>query len=213
VGFSRTWWRSLYGALGTAVVVPVGLVLSIALAATVGGAGDGVGGLRQLLGGPTLPASDPVARALSPTRQGAQGGVPAVPRALPVAVAAAPARTPASSRRRTSGGSRPTTRRRTSSSPSRTVGPTPAATTPTAAAPTPTTPAPSNPTPTPTPTPSPPDPVGDVVRGVGQVADDVVRPLPVVGPPVADAVGTVIELVAPPKVPQPQGSATALVGE
>jgi len=205
VGFSRTWLRPLYGAVGAAALVPVGLVLSIALAATVGG--GGVGGLRQLAGGPTQPAPDPVARALGPFAPRTQGGVPAVPRA-PLTLAASPdgslaprVGTQRPSQRREQG------RRRGTTPPRRPSPRRPAGSTPTA----PPSPAPPDTTPPQKPPPSEPDPVGDTVRSVGKAADDVVRPLPVIGPPVADAVGTVIDLVSPPK--PPQGSIAPLTGE
>lgn len=202
MGFSRTWLRAFYGAAGAAVVVPVGLVLSIALTATVGG-GGGLDGLRQLMGGPTLPASDPVARALAPSGPRSPGGVPAVPQVLPAAARAADrASAPGSGTRRSA--TPKARRRRSATTPSR-----PVTRRPVTSNPTPTVVPPQQPPPT-TPPPREPDPVGDVVRGVGETADSVVRPLPVVGPPVADAVGTVIDLVAPP---EPKQVAIVPVGE
>jgi len=187
------------------VVVPLGLLLAVALAATLGG--GGLGGLEQLVHGPSLPGAGPVAGALQTGGRGATGGVPAVP-----AGAAGAARSPAglgsgagnggsdgSSGSRDPGGSsapagsgQGTTRTDDGPEP-------PTQTTPAVATPGPTPDA----TVTPTPPEPPQDPGTEIVRGVGTVADQAVRPLPIVGGPAADAVATVIDLVAPPRSAAP----------
>lgn len=186
VSVVRSWLRALLSASGITLLVPVGLVAAVAVAATVGG--SGLGSVGQLLGGPEVPNGD--------ARAAARDDLPTVParrtrgRDRDRARAAAPARrtaTRAPARRRPSGGSAPapTTPPQTTRPTQQTTAQTPApAPTPTATqttpAPTPTTPAETNP-----------------VRQVGAAVQDVVKPLPIVGPVAADAVGTVIDLVAP----------------
>jgi len=201
--------RNLIGAVGTAVLVPVGLLVAVAVAAGVGG--GGLGGLGQLVGGPTLPGQDPVVIALGGTDGSATGAseVPAVPRDEDAdrgrrsgrdATEPTSGSRPGSARgTRGGGGGEADSSESTAGTTGGGAGPQsvrqPAGASPAPAA----TPAPStggDPAPAPAP---PPDPLGDVVRGVGQTVDGLVRPLPVVGPPAADAVGTVIDLVAPPR--------------
>lgn len=200
MGLTRAWLRGLLGATGAVIIVPLGLVLAVALAASVGG--GGVGGLGQLAAGPTLPGADPVARALGPSGPSAPGGVPAVPRSPTTETLARDERpTSPPARRRTDGAPRREGDRDRTPAPRPEPtddGPDPpvATTPPPAAPPTPAPPSGGAPTP-------PGNPVTDLVRGVGDVADAAVRPLPAVGPPVADAVGTVIDLVAGPREAAP----------
>ncbi|WP_372791660.1 hypothetical protein [Paraconexibacter sp.] len=198
MGFGRAWIRGLLSAAGVAVLVPLGLIVAVVLAATI--SGGGIGGLGQIVGGPALPGSDPVADALSSaSRAGRVPAVPARDRRAAAGGGASPSSRPGGGQRpqgerppsqddtrRPSGGQRPST-------------PSPVATPPPRPVPTP--------APTPVPAPAPGgSPVEDVVAGAGTVVDSAVRPVPGAGPPAADAVGTVIGLLAPSRPAPPEAA-------
>lgn len=181
---ARAWLRGLLRASGVTLLVPVGLLAAVAVAATLGG--SGLGSVGQLVGGPEVPGAEQ--RAAAPVRQDEE--LPAVPartrRARQSERRTTAARTPApttTTRRST------TPRRRTPSRPVATKGPSTSrpTTTPTVTAPPTPTPAPTTPTET------------NPIRQVGGAVQKLVEPLPVVGPVASDAVGTVIDLLAPGK--------------
>jgi hypothetical protein len=191
MSFWRSWAASLLGVSGAAVAVPVGLVLTVVVAAAVSG-GGGFGGLAQLTSGPEIPG---VAGSTSTAAAPLDGGLPALPR---------------SERRRAKrgGGSTPAGRTSTGTAGSPTTTPTTAptetlTTTPTrpqrpkrrpGRLPTLTTPTPAPATSSQTTPATPADPLRETVKTL----QGVVAPLPVVGAPVADAVGTVADLILPP---------------
>ncbi|MCW3017509.1 MAG: hypothetical protein JWO02_4601 [Solirubrobacterales bacterium] len=188
MSFWRSWGAALLGASGAALAVPVGLLLVVAVAAGISGVR--LGGLGQLTGGPELPGTT------------ATGAVPAVrlDARLPVLTGTRrPARSavaPADGATNGRGGAGTTT-------PDRGSGPAgPGTTTPTTtpttkpstgATTTPTTGTSSTPTGAPT-TPQPADPLR---TAVGQV-QGAVAPVPLVGQPVADAVGSITDILLPP---------------
>jgi len=176
------------GASGVTLLVPVGLLVAVLVAATVGG--SGLGSVGQLIGGPEVPgaigdapASPDGALPTVPARRGERGSVDT--RAA-VTRRQAAARRRAAERRRSG---------RDGASRDGQVQVTPQTTTPATTPPPPPPPASGAPPPPP---PPPPAPERNPVRRIGNAVQDLVRPVPIVGPPVADAVGTVIDLVAPP---------------
>lgn len=202
MGARSSWTRALARAAGATLVVPVGLLLAVVVAASLGG--GSFGGLGQLVAGPELP----VAGSGGGTARGDEAaGVARLPRgsanrdrrtsqAGSSPDRRAGARTRGRRTTRRTDGSAGTGRVPGTTSPSPSGTGTPAVTTP--AAPTTREP-PDRPAPVaaPAPTPAPTGPANPV-RVIGDAVEDVVRPLPVAGPPVADAVGTVVDLVAPP---------------
>lgn len=196
----RSWRSALLRASGALLLVPVGLLLAVALAAWVTGVGE-LGRVGQLVAGPGLPPAsvEEAGRGAASTEE--HLAVPLVP-VSPTAAARrsggtvfAPGSTGPSStgRRRTSPRTRtrePARRRRTGRQPSRAPSRTPP----------PRTPGSGTPPVTGPPATQPPEirqPTG-VVRRIGAAVDRLVRPLPVVGPTTADAVNTVVQLVDPP---------------
>lgn len=191
--FWRSWGAALLGASGVALLVPLGLLLVVLVAAGVSGT-TGFGKLGQVTAGPALPGGGGLS-----VRDGAR--LPTVPRARALTPGAARAarRAPASGpTSRTAG--RPPVARRPSS------GRTPSGGTSTgvngSGTPAPTGPgsglapaAPAAPTPA-----APTALLPAVVAGVQQL----LKPLPVVGPVAADAVGSVAGLILPPGPPPPR---------
>jgi hypothetical protein len=185
--FVGTWLRGVLGAGGTVLVVPLGLVLAVVLAATLGG--SSTQGLRQLLAGPQVPG---VATAGGVPLAVSERDVPAIPvrprrtaRAAVGGVRAVAAGT-SGARRGT-----PAPERGRPREPGADADPPPAAParTPPAAG---SAPAPVALAPTPAPT------AGGGVRELTRTAQAVVTPvLPPVGTVDADAVGTVVDLLVP----------------
>ena len=183
VGIVSSWLRALIGASGVTLLVPAGLLAAVLVAATVGG--SGLGSVGQLIGGPEVPGvseSAPESANTLPTVP-VRGADRATTTAPASATQRAASRRRAAQRRQGSGGSSRTTQQATK-------GPTTTGATPP--------PAPPATGTTPPPPPPPPAPERNPVRRIGNAVKDLVRPLPIVGPPVADAVGTVIDLIAPP---------------
>lgn len=180
-------------------MVPIGLLLAVAVAASVGG--GSFGGLGQLVAGPEVPA----AGAGAPTSTQGRPSDAGLPRLPPSTAAGRAARdTAAGSRARRPGTTAPRDGDRSSGDAGRGgqgPGGPPSAVEVGAPAASPSRPAPGfRPTPSPA-TPQPPagtTPSPNLVRDLGAAGQRAIRPLPVVGPPVADAVGTVVDLVAPP---------------
>lgn len=90
---ARAWRRRTYASLGMTVIVPVGLVASVAVLALTGGI-PGLGALAQAVSGPSAPALAPPALGGSAAVSGAAGLLPALARGgtpgrkSPVALAA-----------------------------------------------------------------------------------------------------------------------------
>lgn len=188
----RSWFSGALRAAGATVLVPLGLALGIAVTASVGGVG--LGGLGQVLGGPTVPDAG---AAIAPGDERAEGPLlPAVPAPRAPERRAATASEPAPAQLRPRRGAarpdpEPAPRRRTPSRPRP-----PATSTP---------PAP-DPEPTQRPRPDRPQPEPESpLRQLGNDLAGTVRELPAVGPPAADVVDTVVDLVAPP--PRPRAAA------
>jgi hypothetical protein len=207
MSFWRSWAASLVGVSGAAVAVPVGLVLTVVVAAAVSG-GGGFGGLAQLTSGPEIPG---VAGGTSTTAAPLDGGLPALPRSDRRRTTrhgrAAPASSPSKTATDSPGTTTPTTAptETVTTTPTRPNGPPrrpgrlPTLTTP--ATPAPATSSQTTPATT-------PDPLREAVKTL----QGVVAPLPVLGDPVADAVGTVADLILPPtggKAPGTTGSGAA----
>jgi hypothetical protein len=186
VGIVRSWLRGVLGASGVTLLVPAGLLVAVVVAAAVGG--SGLGSVGQLIGGPEVPG----AGAAVPSGERA---VPQVPRSgLGAPGATARSAAAQSAARRAGGQTRPASGRR--------KGPG-ARTTTTSRQGTSTTQAPAPPVPVTASAPPPPPAAAqpaerNPVRRIGKAVEDLVRPLPLVGNTVAGAVGTVIDLVAPP---------------
>jgi hypothetical protein len=184
--------------------------MAVAVAATVGGAGSGVGRLGQLFAGPGIPPA-----ALVPA--GALGVHEAGGSIFPGLVPTVPARRPAVPSPPVIGGQ---PRRRQAPSHRRPQSHRPPSARPPAAPPPAPGPAPSPapiPPPAPAPAPPPSPPLSRLVRGVGNQVKRLVEPLPKpVGPIAADAVDTVIDLLAPPPpaggVSRAPGSVSRVVG-
>ena len=86
VSLARAWTRQLYGASGAVLLVPGALVAALLVLGLAGGFG-GLGALAQTFAGPSVPAAARIATARTAAHR---------TRALPVAVAVAPAATPGS---------------------------------------------------------------------------------------------------------------------
>lgn len=193
--FGRSWAGRWLGASGAAIAVPTGLVLTIVVVAVIAGGDGGLGGLRQLTRGPEIPGVE----VGTPVRSTPlDGGLPVLPRRTtakaPRAGAPAASSAPAPAARRPSRGP---ARRAPAARPSRPSRPVTTPTSPVPSAPgAPTTPAPTT-TPAPAAVQKPatrPNPLREGVRTV----QGVVSTLPLLGPPVADAVGSVADLILPP---------------
>lgn len=179
-------------ASGVTLLIPLGLVLGIGATATLGG---GVSGLGQVVAGPSIPNA---AERQFDVETGSGSGpiLPAIP------ASARDARETRRSEPRASGdGSAPPPRRsapRDSAPerrPDRPREPRPPQTPdrPT----TPTTPGPGGPAET-APASTPPEP-DNPVRQLGDAVTGTVEQIPVVGPPVAGVVQTIVDLLAPPR--------------
>jgi hypothetical protein len=197
--FVRTWLRGLLGAWGATLLVPVGLVLAVAVAATVGG--TGLGEIGQVFRGPALPSGQVVAQRVPGELGGGEGTTSTVP-SIPTAPPSHSTRGNRGSG--TSGGSRRAAQAPASSvpgqRPSRLPSVKPKRRRPSGS---------STTTPTPPSNPPPKPPAEGPVRRVGGTVQHSVEPVPVVGPPAADAVGTVVDLISPPKTaPAPAPVAT-----
>lgn len=197
MALARHWFGNLVRVSGLSLLVPFGLLLAVAVAATVGGAGTaGVAQLGQLFAGPGIPPATigPPMPAEHSTGGLApfSGLVPAVPvtAGTPVHVPALPTRKSHAVRRHALHRTRPTP-------PRQVVVPTPS-------------PPQAHPQPAPAPPPAPPappTPPPSLIRQVGNQLKQIVEPLPKpVGPVAADAVDTVIDLLDPggrTRQPQP----------
>lgn len=184
----RQWRRALLSVSGVTLLVPAGLLVAVAVAATLGG--SGLGSVGQLVGGPEVPGS--TVQAALEHHDATLPTVPKRKRALVLAPSAplprrTPARTPARHRSTTH---RPATTPAPVATAPKPTTPAPVATTTTVT----TTTAPPPPPPTTTTTPAETNPV----RQVGKVVQGIVKPLPIVGSTASDAVGSVIDLIAPP---------------
>lgn len=186
--FWRSWAAAVAGASGAAAAVPVGLVVTVTVAAAV--SGGGFGGLGQLTRGPEIPGvAGRAPLAASPL----DGGLPVVrtpsrsPGPGPVTARAAATRAPATDPGpvTTTDKTKPIVPVTTPTTP--TVPTTPPTTPTTVEPPTVTTPAVTTPA-------RRPNPLREVVRTV----QGVVEPLPLLGKPVSDAVGSVADLLLPP---------------
>ncbi len=166
-------------------MVPAGLVLAAALAVAVGG--TSLDGLGQVLDGPQVPRGQAVS--------GASEGDRAAELGLPTAPPRRQART--TPRRTTSAGRRPSPGavvRSPQSKPQRPSPPTPLPQPPPATGPDRSS-SPAVPVVPVPPVASAPAPVAAAPNGVRKLLDDTLRP---VAPPVADAVGSLTDLLAPP---------------
>lgn len=191
--FWRSWAASLVGASGAAVAVAVGLVLTVVVAAAVSGGGGRFGGLAQLTSGPRIPG---VAGDGARTSAPLDGGLPALPRSARHHRARGTHAVPRAASSWAAGGGT-NTRAPTSTTETLTVAPTAprrpgggSGKTPTLTTPA-TTPAPAGTAPAPA---AAPDPLRKTVKNL----QGAIAPLPVLGAPVADAVGTVADLILPP---------------
>lgn len=192
MSFWRSWTASLVGASGAALAVPVGLLLTVVVAAAISG-GGGFGGLVQLTRGPQIPGvtgAGPLAA--SPL----DGGLLALPTTTGRArsstssgttTAGTPRAMTGTTTNTTTTPTKTTTTQTTTSTPTTTAQPTTTATTPTTATAT------TAPSPTTTGT-SRPNPLREGVRTV----QGIVKTVPILGPPVSDAVGSVADLILPP---------------
>lgn len=192
--FGRSWAGRWLGASGAAIAVPTGLVLTIVVVAVIAGGDGGLGGLGQLTRGPEIPG---VAVGAPVRSTPLDSGLPVLPRRTAVKAPRGAAASSAPS----PGGRRPSRRpahRAPAARPSRPSRPVTAPASPVASAPSP----PATPAPAPATAPAPapakpatrPNPLREGVRTV----QGVVSTLPLVGPPVADAVGSVADLILPP---------------
>jgi hypothetical protein len=208
----RSWRAAVLRASGAVLLVPVGLLLAVALAASLTGVG-GIGSIGQLVAGPGLPPAA-VAEAGSGTGAGADDELSAVPPVPSLSRATTRRRRGASAPRQVSERpgrrrSQPQGRRPSARRPGSTRPPSRSPATPPPA----TTPAPSGPSPS-EPLPGPPRATG-LVRRIGARVDRVVRPIPALGPAAADAVNTVVQLLDPPPSappPSPAGKLRAVTG-
>lgn len=202
----RTWRAALLRASGAIALVPVALLLAVALAASLTGVGR-IGSIGQLVAGPGLP---PASAAEARSGAGTLGAVPAVPapaEGQAVGTARALRGDGAATGDGGSRGSDRGARRRSGRGRERP----PSARRPGGRRPPSRSPAPSGPGgggggggSADEPLPGPPRQTG-LIRRIGREVDRIVRPLPAVGPPVADAVNTVVQLLDPP----PSGAAAA----
>jgi len=190
--YRRSWGAALLRAGGAALLVPVGLLLVVAVASGI--SGGGLGGLGQLTRGPELPGMS-VAGAGSAAPL--DGDLPALPSRRRARAASRPAPVDAGgesgSAPRTAGGGSP---RAPLPSGSGSTKVTPQTGTPTPLAPATTTAPPPSASPPASPTPRNP------LRELVQTVQGVVTAVPLVGPPVADAVGSITDLLPPPAVPR-----------
>jgi hypothetical protein len=190
----RSWLRGLLSASGVTLLVPVGLIAAVAVAATIGG--SGLGSVGQLIGGPGVPgdaqqqaaAASDKALPTVPLRHSASRPARAAQRSAP-RTATTHKRTPASGHKPATGPAITTQPPTTQTPP---PPPPPVTTTTTASQ-------------TTTPTPAPPPTETNPIRRLGKVVQAVVKPLPIVGPVAADAVGSIIDLIAPPPKQQTTG--------
>jgi hypothetical protein len=207
----RSWRAAVLRASGAVLLVPVGLLLAVGIAASLTGLG-GIGSIGQLVAGPGLPPAS-VAEARSGAGTGDElSGLPTVPslsratarrRSGEAGLRLSPER---GARRRTQRRGRPPSARRPGSTrpPSRSPSRRPSAP-PGGTAPPPAGPSPSEPLP------GPPRPTG-LIRRIGAQVDRIVRPLPAVGPAAADAVNTVVQLLDPPPSQPPPSPSGKLLG-
>jgi hypothetical protein len=182
MGLVGTWRRYAVSVYVVTLLVPAGVLAALLVTTTLGGSG-GLGALRQVVNGPTVPpatTSAPAGPVAGPARPLLVPTVPILRRATPVAP-----RRHARSRTRRSTPHR-LVRGPGQSNPPSVTSPTPA--------PTQTT---TQPAPAPPPAPPPSQPRPDPIHALGHQIADTVRPLPIVGPTVSDAVQTVIDLIPP----------------
>ena len=176
------------------LLLPAALLVSVAVTASVGG---GLSGLGQVFVGPTVPEVAEAAQS-NGTRSADEGtavtgGFSAIP-----AVSILPARLLAEQttgeRRRSTRRRRGQTRKPATQQPSRHV---PSSVTEPSGGQAPPSGGQQNPPQ------QPPPSQGGPIRQIGKVVRDAVASIPVAGPPAADVVQTVIDLVEPPPAPQP----------
>ncbi len=181
---ARRWMQDALRASAATVLVP-GAIVAVLLATALGSGLGGLGSLRQIVAGPSLPvrtgAATPVA-----AREATRLPVVPVSRALaggaPAPSAAVPAHPPSSA---------PGLDRVPAAAP------TPVHLPVALHRPAPHAPPPPSPGAGPRPTSPPPPRQPDAVHQVAGAVQKAVAPAPVVGPPASDAVGTVVKLVDP----------------
>lgn len=195
MAFWRTWIRALLGAYGVTLLVPAGLLLAVVLGATIGG--GGLGGLGQLVSGPGLPNAQASVGLLPPTAT-VGGGVAALP--VEPAGSRRPSRSAAASPGRSVSSSQPSgtgTKTGSGSVPKRKPQPTVTQQQPSQSVPKP--PATTSPIGAVTaPVQAVSAPVKTTVQRIGAAAQKLLESVPIVGPPAADVVGTVVELLSGP---------------
>jgi hypothetical protein len=190
---TREWWRQGLRAWSASALVPVAVLVAVAVLAIGGGVG-GVRRLGQLFGGPTVPSPVRSAgnvdvqterrTALPHVPARVMAGAAAATRAVHATpVHAAPRRTTAPPAHR-----QPTAHRSPGSSKPVGTAPRPQPSKPVTTAP-----------------PPPPPPPKTITRRVGDAVDQVVAPVPVVGPTATTAIDTVVTTVdkvlpVPPQV-------------
>jgi len=185
MGLVGTWRRYAVSVYVVTLLVPGGVLAALLVTTTLGGSG-GLGALRQVVNGPTVP---PVT---TPAPAGPVSG-PARPLLVPT-VPVLRSSAPAVPRRQVRSRTRRSAPRRVAREPGRheQSNPSPVAT-----------PAPAPPQTTtqpPPPAPPPPSqPRPDPIHALGHQVAETVKPLPIVGPTVSDAVQTVIDLIPPPR--------------
>lgn len=203
MSFLRSSWRAVVGASGLGLLLPGGLLLALGVAATVSGVGGLGADLRQVLRGPEVPAASAGTATVVDGLRADASRVPEIPRA-PDDPAGDPPVPPAATGTPDDDEPGREDERPDEDDPDTgepdTGGPDTPPTTTTAPPPTPTT----------TTSGTPPPPAPGPVRQLGGAVADTVRPVPVAGPPAADAVQSVVDLVdpppgdaAPPPVPRP----------
>ena len=175
------------------LLLPAALLVSVAVTASVGG---GLSGLGQVFVGPTVPEAAQAAQGTAPSTGSSKsaaavsGGFPAIPavRAVPRLVAEEESSARRRSTRRRSPARRPSARQPSGHVPSTVTQPTGTQQPPAGQQP---------------PSRQPPSRPEGPIRQIGKVVRDTVASVPVAGPPAADVVQTVIDLVEPPPAPQP----------
>jgi hypothetical protein len=187
--FWRSWGAALLGASGVALLVPVGLLL-VVVAAAGGSGATGFGKLGQVAAGPALPRGGGLSArdgARLPSLPRARPSSPGGTRGVPVGNVVAPSSRGPGPR----AGRAPAARR-----PPTFSGATPSGSTSSGTGGSGTLPPPGTGTPTPTPTPTKPAtrPLPAVVAGLQAT----IALVPIIGPPAADAVGSVAGLILPP---------------
>jgi hypothetical protein len=185
---ARRWMQDMLRVSAATLLVP-GAVVAALLAASLGTGLAGLGSLGQLVGGPALP-TNAGARAPAPARPAAR--LPVVPAAAAVAPTPAAAGVGVHGGGGVTSGRPPVARIR----PARPGAPRPATSVgvrPSGAS----SPGPSSGSGAGAPSRPPSQPSPGPIHRLAQPVEQSVTPVPVVGPPAADAVGSVVNLVEP----------------